>query len=236
LPSDREYQAEANGFVRNDRPAGFGGLQDNGMQPPRAEGDVPVQKPKDKTRPFPTGDPGPKLSAKKEVQWNEDTHYYALKASTDTRFRVRHAPIPAKGTPWPLPQLYNSEETVFPVSEDFQFHAIGETCDVLEFYFERIRRVIFGDAAEDSDSDSRYWRQATNVVHFLNVTVLKECNELPSLEMDESCELRCRADCSASRHPFRWRRLHFRRCQCARCDLRLLRIASGIPPAHCLGL
>ncbi|ELU11062.1 hypothetical protein CAPTEDRAFT_228468 [Capitella teleta] len=190
---NREYHAEDNGFAKADRPAGYGGLQDslNSIHQPRADADTDAAhakpKRKDKSRPFPTGDPGPKLSAKKEVTWHEDTHYYALKASSDTRFRVRHAPIPGKGTPWPLPQLYNSEAIVFPVSEDFQFHAIGESCDILEFYFERIRRMIFGEP-DGGAEDRSFGRQASSsVVHFLNVTVLKECEEFPTLDMDESC-------------------------------------------------
>lgn len=130
-------------------------------------------------------DPG----IKSQVEWYDDTQYYALKASSDTRFRIRHAPIPEAGSPWPMPQLYQPYNVSFRISAaNFEFHSVGEPCDLLEVNFRRIRRNIFGDA--DAEPSSSPGENGVPVdVRSLNVTVLKECTDYPYLEMDESYDL-----------------------------------------------
>ena len=134
---------------------------------------------------------------KKSVEWFDDTQYYALRASTDTRFRVRHAPIPEPGSPWPMPQLYEPYNVSFRINPFyFDFHSVGEPCDLLEMNFKRIMMNIFGSIP---DVDSKQQQQSFphgnwegggsfGDLRSLNVTVLKECTEYPYLEMDESCE------------------------------------------------
>ena len=146
-----------------------------------------------KKKGFATAPSRPNLSNKKEVEWLEEYHGYSLKASVDDRFRIRHAPIPTSGAPWPMPQLYRVQRPVYLFRYDLvEFHAQGESCDILDFQFERIQKNAFGE-----DSDGRWraqyakyhsaqtqWRQIWQV----NVTVLKECDSYPHLHMDESCE------------------------------------------------
>ena len=55
----------------------------------------------------------PKMDMKKHVSWFEGSRMYAFRASPDTRLLIRHAPIPAAGSPWPLPQHYYPEDAVF---------------------------------------------------------------------------------------------------------------------------
>ena len=161
-----------------------------------------------KQAPIPTAPPRPDLDNKRQVQWFEDTHYYALKASNDDRFRIRHAPIPAPGTPWPMPQVYQPSETVFQVDpQAFRIYPIGENCDILEYSFKRILRNTFLDYNVDDMSSSQHGsflggslfgvevdedQQSRAVVMSLNVTVLKECDgAMPHLDMDETCKYRC---------------------------------------------
>jgi hypothetical protein len=121
-----------------------------------------------------------------------------IQASADMRFKVRHAPIPASGSPWPMPRTYLPTRTLFRiVPGDLRFRMVGgESCDILERNFKRISMNMFGDAEKygdavpDADDDNRPSSRGRRrpVLRWLNVTVLKECTEYPYLEMDESCE------------------------------------------------
>ncbi len=146
----------------------------------------------------PTAQPRPDDNQRRTVEWHEDSHYYALKASTDDRFRIRHMPIPEAGSPWPMPQHYQPTQQQFSLDPaTFKLHASGETCDILDYSFRRILRNMFGDfSLEDSGwlsvSEQRSGRirvKHLEQIGFLNVTVLKECTVYPALEMDESCKL-----------------------------------------------
>jgi len=114
------------------------------------------------------------------------------------RFKVRHAPIPAKGSPWPMPRSYLPTKTTFlVVPGDFHFRMVGgESCAILEQNFKRISSNMFGDFDDEemkfepeSDIEHGQRGRARTAIRWLNVTVLKECTEFPYLEMDESCKL-----------------------------------------------
>ena len=80
-----------------------------------------------------------------QVSWFEGSRTFALRASVDARLLIRHSPVPEQGSPWPLPQHYFPEPTVFTLnSKSFRFYAAGESCDILTFAFKRIYRNIFG--------------------------------------------------------------------------------------------
>lgn len=57
--------------------------------------------------------PRPLNSHKKDVIWFEESRSYALKLSADSRFPLRLRPTPTQGSPWPLPQQYDSFEQEF---------------------------------------------------------------------------------------------------------------------------
>ena len=141
----------------------------------------------------PTAKPRPKMEHKKQVDWFEDTHYYALKASPDNRFRIRASPIPQAGSPWPLPQLYRPSAAAYPIDlKSFEFRAVGETCEILEYSFDRIRKNTFGITKRYDSSvqfPNFYSSSTSSSLRSLNVTVLKECDQYPSLDMDESYDL-----------------------------------------------
>ena len=111
------------------------------------------------------------------------------------RFKIRHAHIPAYGTPWPMPYMYHPQITVYRVvPSQLQFHTIGvDSCEILERNFRRIRRNMFGEsphedaAANPSSVGDGLRPRMLRVIRWLNVTILKECAQFPYLEMDESC-------------------------------------------------
>ena len=152
--------------------------------------------------PKPTPKSRPDVSMRKDVIWYSEYHSYSLRASIDDRFRIRYAPIPAPGTPWPKPQFYNSEHTVYFVNPFvFGFNSAGESCDVLDFSLQRVQRLMFGEAlgeigGEDDEGVKmrREWyaQRAVGVnateLRGINVTVLRECSGYPHLDMDESCK------------------------------------------------
>src|SRR6218665_814382 len=134
---------------------------------------------------IPTAHPHVDMSAKKFVQWFEDSMAYGLNSTYDYRFKLRHAPIPAAGSPWPMPQSYlssNISHRVDPYS--FSFQVIGNSCPVLHTNFKRIKRNILGNSDQPTTS---YWSKGLTVTS-LSITVLKKCTRYPYLEMDESCE------------------------------------------------
>ena len=111
------------------------------------------------------------------------------------RFKIRHAHIPAYGSPWPMPHIYHPHTTVYRiVPRELQFRVVGgESCPILEQNFRRISRNMFGenpveDGAANSVSDfSGFPLRLLRVIRWMNITVIKECTEFPYLEMDESC-------------------------------------------------
>lgn len=128
------------------------------------------------------------VDARKHVEWFDDTQYYALRSSPDSKFRIRHAPAPARGSPWPMPQVYQPTNVSFRVSTDgsFEFHSVGEQCALLDEAFVRFRRNVFSTDQTAARHDDVSGTQSE--IHSVNVTVLKECTHYPYLDMDESCK------------------------------------------------
>jgi len=109
------------------------------------------------------------------------------------RFKIRHAHVPSYGTPWPLPRIYHPQVTVYRIiPNQLRFSMVGgESCEILERYFQRISRNMFGENPhDDSAANPESFVDGVRllrVVRWLNVTIIKECTEFPYLEMDESC-------------------------------------------------
>ncbi|CAD5115483.1 DgyrCDS4452 [Dimorphilus gyrociliatus] len=164
-------------------------------KPLNSDGENRRRKKKRRRHRRPTLPPRPLNAHKKDVIWFEESRSYALKLSADPRFPLRLRPNPAQGSPWPLPQQYDTFEQEFFIQPDsFTIHAAGETCDILRFAFRRIRKNMFGHGSVQSDG---YERQNLNdkvdeELRQLNVTVLKPCSKWPSLAMDEAYDLEVR--------------------------------------------
>lgn len=150
-----------------------------------------------KKKTFSRGKSRPDVKQREEVQWFEEYHSFSLKASIDNRFRIRYAPIPREGSPWPQPQFYKPESKQFVIKpHNFKLHAVGEKCDILEFAFSRIRKNMFGVVEDSGDQEKKpggfrfFWQKDDRRTELksLNVTVLKECGTYPQYDMDESCE------------------------------------------------
>jgi len=133
-----------------------------------------------------TVSPHVNVDARSHVEWFEDTQNYALRASADSKFRIRYAPAQSLGSPWPMPQVYQPTNVSFRVAAGglFEFHSVGEQCELLDDAFIRFRLNVFGD-----ENFARHDDQME--IHSVNVTVLKECTHYPYLDMDESCEYLC---------------------------------------------
>lgn len=137
----------------------------------------------------PTAKPNVDPSARKDVMWFEDSQAYGLNATYDYRFKLRHAPIPRMGTPWPMPQSYLPSNVSHLVSSDLSLTVTGSSCPVLHINFKRIRRNIFGACEEDNSSGTNIFQMfGASVVRSVSVNVEKRCTKYPYLEMDESCE------------------------------------------------
>ena len=151
-----------------------------------------------------TAPPRPPEHARDTVDWFEEYRKYALRASVDLRFRIRHAPVPLDGSPWPLPQTYHPSprQLIIHRPSSFLFNANGESCDILTYAFERARRNTFGDASQDwaentyrkffgggSDGGDVNGKSLPELLQ-LNVTVVTPCSEnsLPHLNMNEACK------------------------------------------------
>lgn len=181
---DENSERNAFGYYRNDE------------QPKRDDFANPVKSKRIGQRAVATPKPKPDHASKYAVDWFPEIRAFALGASSDLQLKIRHAPLPDSGSPWPLPQIYRPLDVVFHLGNDFRMLAIGETCDVLEFYMKRIYVNVFGDdlarnANGPGPAEERresYQSVTLHTITHLNVTVLKECNEYPSFGMDESCK------------------------------------------------
>lgn len=139
----------------------------------------------------PTAKPNVDPSVRKHVMWFEDSQAYGLNATYDYRFKLRHAPIPRTGTPWPMPQSYLPSNISHLVNSDLSLTVAGSSCPILHINFKRIRRNIFGACEEDSSGPNVFQMFGANIVRSVSVNVEKRCTKYPYLEMDESCELFC---------------------------------------------
>ncbi|KAK3096726.1 hypothetical protein FSP39_002689 [Pinctada imbricata] len=101
-----------------------------------------------------------------------------------------YSTTPTRGQPWPMPQKYSVTTKTYDIdSNNFQFTASGQTCDILTKAFARYKTIIFGS----QDTKLRFYPNRFNRVEEgvtgLNVKVQKPCEEYPYLGMDESYEL-----------------------------------------------
>ncbi|KAK3098222.1 hypothetical protein FSP39_017372 [Pinctada imbricata] len=98
-----------------------------------------------------------------------------------------YSTTPTRGQPWPMPQKYSVTTKTYDIdSNNFQFTASGQTCDILTKAFARYKTIIFGS----QDTKLRFYPNSFNRVEEgvtgLNVKVQKPCEEYPYLGMDES--------------------------------------------------
>ena len=149
--------------------------------------------------------PRPDLSSRKDVIWFPEYHGYSLRASVDNRFRIRYAPLPGEGSPWPMPQSYHSEAAFVYLINPFNltFEVTGESCDILDFGIDRVRRNMFGQLnAADSEPYARLFQPFEKRLLHVNVTLFEPCERYPHLDMDEHCK-------SKGRSTFVWRRCNY---------------------------
>lgn len=139
----------------------------------------------------PTAKPNVDPSARKHIMWFEDSMAYGLNATYDYRFKLRHAPIPRMGTPWPMPQSYLPSNISHLVDSDLSLTVTGNSCPILHINFRRIRKNIFGACEEDSGGTKIFQLFGANAIRSISINVQKRCTKYPYLEMDESCEYFC---------------------------------------------
>lgn len=113
---------------------------------------------------------------------------------------VRQTVVASKASPWPMPASYVTSSTYQTLdAANFEFRTTGgHSCDLLEAAFVRYYRIIFGgpksfseakgDSRQDSNEVVKFWRKNRNgALSSLDVNLANECEEWPSLKMDESC-------------------------------------------------
>ncbi|XP_041375318.1 uncharacterized protein LOC121388147 [Gigantopelta aegis] len=122
--------------------------------------------------------------------------------------KVRRAPHATTGEPWPMPQYYiKKKKKVSKIDKDaFHFKIIAETCDIIEEGIRRYRKTILEDAVEDmydnlqnaegttiDNPASKYeqdvYRKAP-VITSVDVKIHKPCSKYPSVESDESYDIK----------------------------------------------
>ena len=93
------------------------------------------------------------------------------------------------GQPWPLPQSFKSGSTVYQIDpERFRFASVGYSCDIYEDALQRYFKIIFDSTY--SRTTTRRNINADDSLPYIKVKLLNECERYPSLQMDESCELK----------------------------------------------
>ncbi|KAI8790496.1 beta-hexosaminidase subunit alpha isoform X2 [Biomphalaria glabrata] len=120
--------------------------------------------------------------------------------------KVRRAPHPSTGEPWPMPQYYSKKDNkVYQISRDLRFVSTGITCDILdEALVRHLQRTLRG-SVEDmydnlqnaegtniEDPALRYEKDEfvnAPVITSVEIKVRKPCDKYPSLESDESYDL-----------------------------------------------
>lgn len=137
----------------------------------------------------PTPSPLVDPSAKEQVMWFDDSLTYGLNATYDYRFKLRRAPLPRMGSPWPMPQSYVTSNISHLVdSKSLSLTVTGHSCPILHSYFQRIKRNVFGKCEQSGETEFYQSSGTDAVLRSLSVTILKKCTRYPYLEMDESCE------------------------------------------------
>jgi len=95
-----------------------------------------------------------------------------------------------------MPRIYHPHSVVYRIiPSQFKLRLVGsELCSILEQNFRRISRHMFGESPVEDDTANTasdvggFPLRLLRVIHWLNITIIKECMEFPYLEMNESCE------------------------------------------------
>lgn len=93
------------------------------------------------------------------------------------------------GQPWPMPQSYVAYPDLQLLSSaSFNFNPTGKNCDILQEAIRRYRLIIFGP------SNALKFRPQSNinVMKSLDVNLLNDCENYPSLDMKENCKNKTR--------------------------------------------
>jgi len=95
------------------------------------------------------------------------------------------------GQPWPMPQKLKQTDDVLSLPPyTFSFAVTGADCSLLRSALDRYHRIIFSNNEGGSKALRFRPRRETGAeLATLNVKVLQNCEEYPSLQMDESYNL-----------------------------------------------
>ena len=94
------------------------------------------------------------------------------------------------GQPWPMPQTYQPTSSIQMLSPDsFTFQVTGKTCDLLEDAITRYFRIIFDPdgSGHTLKFQNRFSKMYGAMLPSLEVSLANDCEQYPSMGMDESC-------------------------------------------------
>ena len=101
-----------------------------------------------------------------------------------------------RGQPWPMPSSYSPSQSIMTLNQfTFQFQIVGQDCSILRAAVDRYFKMIFYPGLQQTNKMTEQSlrfrpRLGTPELDKLIVSVKDKCydNDLPSLEMDESCK------------------------------------------------
>ena len=97
----------------------------------------------------------------------------------------RPAIAKTRGQPCPLPLTYQPSDAAMGVSNAFDFVVSGKDCDIVEAALKRYYDVIFEHQA---DMTLRFQRYSPGMLKSLSINLMNDCEDIPYMDMDESCE------------------------------------------------
>ena len=95
---------------------------------------------------YPTPPKRVPVGIKQEISYVENAKSFGISSSSGGRWLVRLRPEPSKGTVWPHPQqFYSDQHIAYQIDpSNFKFIPRGVHCELLSKAILRIRRILFG--------------------------------------------------------------------------------------------
>ncbi|XP_005093305.1 uncharacterized protein LOC101855238 [Aplysia californica] len=140
------------------------------------------------------------------LSWDWEDFSIMFSNYGNAEMKVRRAPHPTTGEPWPMPQYYSKKDKkVYKVSKDLRFVPTGVKCDILdEAIVRHLQRVLRGAVEDMYDNlqhaegtfvddpslkyDSEEYVKAPTISR-VEIKVRKACEKYPTLDSDESYDL-----------------------------------------------
>lgn len=106
-------------------------------------------------------------------------------------YNISFQVMPYKGQPWPLPQHYAAEPSIFTIDPDSFKFSHSSKCDIIIEAVKRYQSVIFIDHCKNGSplqNRKKVFSKSNGQLYNLTIQISGPCEKYPHMNMDEQCK------------------------------------------------